>query len=108
MVRNLLAKKHANITETHVASFSSTTQVCLFNYNHNENIDEFAKYVISNEFPLNHDESKAYEYYTKKNLQPQYRVILRSTLKCRTIELYESKRYDLVEIFKLSNCRVIG
>ena len=48
-------------------------------------IDEFSKYVISDELEFNHGESKAYEYYIRKTLQPQYRVILRNPLKRHTI-----------------------
>ena len=39
-----------------------------FNYNRNEMINEFAKYVIFDEFPFNHGESKTYEYHTRKTL----------------------------------------
>ena len=69
-------------------------------------IDEFSKNVICDELPFNHGESKACEYYTRKTLQPQYRAILRNTLKRRTIKLYESKCYELVEMFKYFNGRV--
>ena len=78
----------------------------LFKYNRNEMIDEFAKQVSSDEFPFNHGESKACEYYTRKTLQPQYGAIPRSTLKRRTIKLYESKNYELVEMLNFFNSRV--
>ena len=111
-----LAKKYGITKETHAASGRGITcgsrqwnipgKGMPFKYNRNEMIDEFSKYVICDELPFNHGESKACEYYTRKTLQPQYRVIPRNTLKRRTIKLYESKRYELVEMFKSFNGRV--
>ena len=77
-----------------------------FKYNRIEMIDKFSKYVICDELSFNHSECKACEYYTSKTLQPQYRGIPRNTLKRRTIKLYESKRYELVEMFKSFNGRI--
>ncbi|XP_057539293.1 uncharacterized protein LOC130817547 [Amaranthus tricolor] len=111
-----LAKKHGITKETHAASRSGTTigsrqwdipsTGMPFKYNRNDMINEFSKYVICDELPFNHGESRAYERYTRKTLQPQYRAISRSTLKRRTIKLYESMRYELVEMFKAFNGRV--
>jgi hypothetical protein len=114
-----LAKKHGITKETHAASDSGTTSGSRqqwatdfpgggmpFKFNRNEMIDEFSKYVICDELPVNHGESKTCEYYTRKTLQPQYRVIPRNTLKRRTIKLYESKRYELVKMFKSFNGKV--
>ena len=86
-----LAKKHRITKETHATSGNRTTSGSRqwkmdipgggmpFKYNRNEMIDEFSKYVICDELPFNHGESKAFEYYTRKTLQPQYRVIPRNT-----------------------------
>ena len=40
------------------------------------------------------------------NLQPQYRVILRYTLKRCTTKLYELEHYELVEMFTSCNGRI--
>ena len=75
-----LAKKHGITKETHAASGSETTSGSRqwtmdipgggmpFKYNCNEMIDEFSKYVIWDELPFNHGESKTCEYNTKKKL----------------------------------------
>ncbi|XP_057525195.1 uncharacterized protein LOC130804680 [Amaranthus tricolor] len=96
-----LAKKHGITKETHAASGSGTTSGSRqtqwdipntgmpFRYNRNDMIDEFSRYVICDELPFNHGESRAYERLTRQQLQPQYRAIPRSTLKRRTIKLYE-------------------
>ena len=80
-----LAKKHGITKEIHVASGSVTTSESRqwtvdipgggmpFKYNRNEMIDEYSKYVICDELPFNHCESKTCKYYTRKSLQPQYK-----------------------------------
>ena len=39
-----------------------------FNYNRNEMIDEFSRYLITQDMPFNHDESQAYEYVNRKSI----------------------------------------
>ena len=51
-----------------------------FYYNHNEMINEFSKYVISDEVPFNHGQSHAYDYFIRKVLQPQYKAVPTNTL----------------------------
>ncbi|XP_057518680.1 uncharacterized protein LOC130799565 [Amaranthus tricolor] len=76
-----LAKKHGITKETHAASGSGTTSGTEsrqtqwdipstgmpFRYNRNDMIDEFSRYVICDELPFNHGESRAHERYAKKN-----------------------------------------
>ena len=50
------------------------------NYNRNEMIDKFSRYVITEKMLINHGKSQAYEYFTRQTLQPQYRVTLGTLL----------------------------
>ncbi|XP_057550542.1 uncharacterized protein LOC130828594 [Amaranthus tricolor] len=85
-----LAKKHGITKETHAASGSGTTSGTgsrqtqwdipstgmPFRYNRNDMIDEFSRYVICDELPFNHGESRAYDRYARKTMQPQYRYYI--------------------------------
>ena len=77
-----------------------------FSYNKDRMIEEFAKYMIADELPFNHGESKNLEYFNRVALQPLYRAVPRNTLKRHTQSQYYEERGKLMEMFRNLDCRV--
>ena len=96
----------AGQTQLHGYAISMAGAGMPFVYNRDRMIDEFAKYVILDELPLNHGESPNYEYFNRVSMQPAYRRIPRNTLKRHTQKLFYAYRGYLMQMFRTFDDRV--
>ncbi|XP_078156107.1 zinc finger BED domain-containing protein RICESLEEPER 2-like [Carex rostrata] len=96
---------HQQLLKVNETKEDGTTKVESFEFKQERSRSDYARMVVAHEYPFNMANHLFFRVFVK-NLQPQFRLNKRNTIRSDCVKLYQEEKVNLYNVLDKINCRV--